>query len=81
MDGVFREAPEAFLRMIVAHELAHLKERGHDRAFYQLCHHIEPDYAALEFAVRAWLCWMESGGTNPWAQDAPAPQAPGLRSA
>jgi predicted metal-dependent hydrolase len=32
---VFRDAPEAFLRMIVVHELAHLKEKEHDKAFYQ----------------------------------------------
>lgn len=30
---VFRNAPEAFLRMIVVHELAHLKEKEHDKAF------------------------------------------------
>ncbi|MEO6118157.1 MAG: YgjP-like metallopeptidase domain-containing protein, partial [Methylotenera sp.] len=32
----FRSAPTEFLRMIVVHELAHLKERNHDKAFYQL---------------------------------------------
>lgn len=32
----FKAAPEEFLRMIVVHELAHLKERNHDKAFYQL---------------------------------------------
>ncbi|WP_410733789.1 YgjP-like metallopeptidase domain-containing protein [Citrobacter portucalensis] len=25
--------------MIVVHELAHLKEKEHDKAFYQLCCH------------------------------------------
>jgi len=34
--SLFRDAPAAFLRMIVVHELAHLKEREHDRAFYAL---------------------------------------------
>ena len=29
----FRLAPEPFLRMIVVHELAHLKEKDHDKAF------------------------------------------------
>ena len=53
--GVFREAPAAFLRMIVVHELAHLKEREHDRAFYALCQHMEPDYHQLEFDLRLWL--------------------------
>lgn len=63
---VFREAPPEFLRMIVAHELAHLKEPAHDKAFYQLCCHIEPAYHQLEFDVRAWLCWIEAGGAALW---------------
>jgi predicted metal-dependent hydrolase len=35
--SLFKEVPAEFLRMIVVHELAHLKEKGHDKAFYQLC--------------------------------------------
>lgn len=66
VDGVFREAPECFLRMIVVHELAHLRCREHDKAFYQLCCRMEPDYHRLEFDVRAWLCLLDSGGQNPW---------------
>ncbi|MFP9229354.1 M48 metallopeptidase family protein [Pectobacterium cacticida] len=56
---LFRHGPEAFLRMIVVHELAHLKERDHNKAFYQLCCHMEPDYHQLEFAMRLWLNWRE----------------------
>jgi len=52
---VFRTAPEAFLRMIVVHELAHLKEKDHSKAFYQLCCHMEPQYHQLEFDTRLWL--------------------------
>jgi len=52
---VFRSAPEAFLRMIVVHELAHLKEKDHSKAFYQLCCHMEPQYHQLEFDTRLWL--------------------------
>jgi hypothetical protein len=62
--SLFRDAPEPFLRMIVAHELAHLKERAHDKAFYALCSHIEPDYHHLEFDTRLWLTALETeGGT------------------
>ncbi len=57
--GLFRETPAAFLRMIVVHELAHLKEREHDRAFYALCTHMEPAYHQLEFDVRLWLTARE----------------------
>lgn len=57
--ALFREAPEAFLRMIVTHELAHLKEKDHNKAFYQLCCHMEPDYLQLEFDLRVWLTWRE----------------------
>ncbi|MCZ2497920.1 DUF45 domain-containing protein [Xylophilus sp. Kf1] len=53
--SVFKEAPADFLRMIVVHELAHLKEREHDRAFYALCKHMAPDYHQLEFDLRLWL--------------------------
>jgi predicted metal-dependent hydrolase len=64
--SVFREAPAEFLSMIVAHELAHLKESGHDKPFYQLCCHIEPDYHQLEFEVRAYLCYLSAGGEPLW---------------
>jgi predicted metal-dependent hydrolase len=53
--SLFKEAPADFLKMIVVHELAHLKVREHDKAFYALCTHIEPRYHQLEFDVRLWL--------------------------
>jgi predicted metal-dependent hydrolase len=57
--GVFRSAPAEFLKMIVVHELAHLKERAHDKAFYALCQHMEPDYHQLEFDLRLYLTAQE----------------------
>jgi hypothetical protein len=57
--SLFKKAPAAFLRMIVVHELAHLKEMEHDRAFYQLCRHMEPDYFQLEFDLRLYLTLLE----------------------
>jgi len=62
--GVFRQAPPAFLRMIVVHELAHLKEREHGRAFYALCTHMEPGYHQIEFDVRAWLTALDLAGPS-----------------
>jgi UTP pyrophosphatase len=57
ISSFFKEAPAEFLRMIAVHELAHLKERNHDKAFYQLCQHMEPDYHQLEFDCRVYLTW------------------------
>ncbi len=57
--SVFKTAPPEFLRMIVVHELAHLKEKDHGKAFYQLCVHMEPDYHQLEFDLRLYLTQME----------------------
>jgi predicted metal-dependent hydrolase len=57
--SLFRDAPAAFLRLIVVHELAHLKEREHDKAFYALCTHMEPAYHQIEFDLRLWLTALE----------------------
>lgn len=63
---VFRDAPAEFLKMIVVHELAHLKEREHNKSFYQLCMHMAPDYHQLEFDVRLYLTHLEcSSATRP----------------
>ncbi len=35
--ALFKDVPPEFLKMITVHELAHLKERAHEKAFYQLC--------------------------------------------
>jgi predicted metal-dependent hydrolase len=45
--------------MILVHELAHLKEKQHDKAFYKLCCHMLPDYHQLEFELRVYLCHRE----------------------
>ena len=60
--AVFRQAPLDFLRMIVVHELAHFKEKGHTKAFYRLCEHMEPAYNQLEFDTRLYLTQVELGG-------------------
>ena len=60
--SVFKSAPEAFLRRIVVHELAHLKEKEHNKAFYSLCSHMEPAYAQLEFDTRLYLTYLDRFG-------------------
>lgn len=65
--SVFKEMPLEFLRMIVVHELAHIKEHEHNKAFYQMCLHMEPDYHQLEFDLRAYLTYLEITGQPLWS--------------
>lgn len=60
--SIFKEVPLDFLRMIVVHELAHLKEKDHNRSFYKLCEHMEPRYHQLEFDMRLFLTCRDSSG-------------------
>jgi len=62
--SLFREAAPEFLRMIVVHELAHLKEADHNKAFYQLCEYMQPGYHQLEFDLRVYLTWRDLPGTQ-----------------
>jgi predicted metal-dependent hydrolase len=55
--ALFKDAPADMLQMIVVHELAHLKERDHGKAFYALCEHMLPDYHQVEFDTRLYLTW------------------------
>jgi UTP pyrophosphatase len=65
---LFINGPDAFLRMIAVHELAHLKEREHDRAFYALCCHMEPQYHQYEFDLRAYLSFCDLHPNFEWPQ-------------
>jgi predicted metal-dependent hydrolase len=55
ISSAFKHMPEPFLRLVVVHELAHLKEKEHNKAFYKLCQHMEPNYHQLEFDMRICL--------------------------
>ena len=57
--SVFRDAPAPFLEMIAAHELAHIREYEHNKAFYALCRHISSDYHQLEFDLRLYLTHLD----------------------
>jgi predicted metal-dependent hydrolase len=61
--SLFKAAAPEFLQMIVVHELAHLKETDHNKAFYQLCQYMLPDYHQLEFDLRVYLTWRELPST------------------
>lgn len=50
--GLFKAQAPEFLEMVVVHELAHLRESQHNKAFYQLCEHLLPGYHQIEFDLR-----------------------------
>jgi len=62
VGSIFKLSPEPFLNMIVVHELAHLKEKDHNKAFYKLCEHMLPNYHQLEFELRVYLTQLELKG-------------------
>lgn len=64
--SLFKQGPDEFLRMIVVHELAHLREKDHGKAFYQLCTHMEPQYHQYEFDLRLYLTHLDAGGAQLW---------------
>jgi predicted metal-dependent hydrolase len=66
VSALFKRLPEAFLRMIVVHELAHLREKQHNKAFYKLCLSMEPAYLQLEFDLRLYLTHMDLFGELDW---------------
>ena len=64
--SLFKEVPVEFLKMITVHELAHIKEKAHDKAFYQLCTHMEPQYHQYEFDLRVYLTHIDAAGKLAW---------------
>ena len=60
--SLFKSTPESFLKMIVVHELAHLKVKEHNKAFYALCENMEPSYHQLEFDVRLYMTHLDLFG-------------------
>lgn len=62
IGAIFKSAPAEFLKMIVVHELAHLREKQHNKAFYKLCEYMEPDYHQLEFDLRLYLTYLDLAG-------------------
>lgn len=53
--SIFKTVAPEFLEMIAVHELAHIKESEHNKAFYKLCTHMLPNYYQLEFDLRILL--------------------------
>jgi len=57
--SMFKSVPEEFLEMIVVHELAHFKEKKHNKAFYKLCEYMQPNYHQVEFDLRLYLTHID----------------------
>lgn len=66
---LFKDVPLELLKMITVHELAHIKEREHDKAFYKLCTYMEPNYHQYELDLRIYLTYQDlpktEGSTDP----------------
>lgn len=56
-----KDAPEEMLQMLVVHELAHFKEKDHNRAFYNLCEYMQPDYCDVEVDTLLFLTLLDRG--------------------
>jgi UTP pyrophosphatase len=56
---LFKDVPIELLWMIVVHELAHIKEREHDKPFYKLCTYMEPNYHQYELDLRLYLTYQD----------------------
>ena len=62
--ALLKQLPLPLLQMVVVHELAHLREKDHNKAFYKLCQHMQPDYHQLELDLRLYLTLFEQRGEN-----------------
>lgn len=60
--SVFKNMPEEFLKMIVVHELSHFKEKEHNKAFYDMCCYMMPNYHQVEFDLRVYLTHIDKFG-------------------
>jgi predicted metal-dependent hydrolase len=62
IGSIFKNGSLEFLRMIAVHELAHLREKQHNKAFYKLCEYMAPNYHQLEFDMRLYLTYLDLVG-------------------
>lgn len=61
ISRVLKDAPAEMLEMLVVHELAHFKEKEHNKAFYKLCEYMRPNYHQIEFDLRLYLVLLDQG--------------------
>ncbi|WP_372654307.1 M48 family metallopeptidase [Halobacteriovorax sp.] len=63
VSSTLKNAPMEMLEMLVVHELAHFKEKDHNKAFYKLCTYMQEDYHQVEFDLRLYLLLLDLGET------------------
>ncbi len=56
-----KNAPEEILKMLVVHELAHFKEKDHNKAFYKLCEYMQSNYCEVEVDLLLYLTLLDQG--------------------
>ncbi|MBZ4683573.1 MAG: pyrophosphatase [Fusobacteriaceae bacterium] len=66
ISTVFKNVPEEFLKFVVIHELAHLKEKEHNKEFYKLCTHIDKNYFQYELDMRIYLTYVKLNNKYLW---------------
>lgn len=59
VSSLFKKVPQEFLDMILTHEIAHFKEKEHNKAFYKLCEYMQPTYHQVEFDLRLYLTYID----------------------
>ncbi len=60
--SMFKNVPQEFLQMIAVHELAHFKEKEHNKAFYKMCEYMQSSYHQVEFDLRLYLTCIDIKG-------------------
>ena len=63
ISNVLSVAPKEMLELLVIHELAHFKEKDHNKAFYKLCEYMLSDYHQIELDLRLFLVLTDQGET------------------
>jgi hypothetical protein len=62
----FKKLPFEFMENVLVHELCHLKEKEHNKAFYNLCQSIRPNYFQVDLDIRIYLTYKEIFGSVLW---------------
>jgi len=55
----FKTLPYEFMENILIHELCHLKEKEHNKAFYKLCKNIDERYFEIDLDIRIYLTFLD----------------------